>query len=236
WHPGVIGIVSSKLAEYLQRPVLLLTGYKDSVYIGSARSCGNIDIYALLKNYERFFLKFGGHKMACGLTLEKGESLHCFVAAVKKDRPSNSSDINDKKSCVPYSIPSKADYDEEITLRLLSDNKLSHMIKSMSPYGPLNEQPKFLIRNITLLDINRREFKNRKSKKNNFSNCYFTLNIKESYKDNAMKHKAMMFNKHKSTENILGFNDCNKVSANKVAVDGIIFEFFNGYIKILNFI
>lgn len=246
WHPGVIGIVSSKLAEYLQRPVLLLTGFKDSVYIGSARSCGNIDIYALLKNYERFFLKFGGHKMACGLTIEKGESLHGFVDAVKKDCPSDSSgaeiipndsaDASDKKSCVPYGIPSKADYDEEITLRLLSDNKLSYIIKSMSPYGPLNEQPKFLVRNITLLDINRREFKNRKSKKSNFSNCYFTLNIEESSTDNAIKHRAMMFNRHKSTENILGFNDSNRVSANRVAVDGIIFEFFNGYIKILNFI
>ncbi|MHB1546589.1 MAG: DHHA1 domain-containing protein, partial [bacterium] len=54
---------------------MLLTGFKENVYIGSARSCGNIDIYAFLKNYESFFSKFGGHKMACGLTVQKGEEI-----------------------------------------------------------------------------------------------------------------------------------------------------------------
>ena len=48
----------------------------------------------------------------------------------------------------------------------------------------------------------------------------------------------MMFNRHGIIENILGLDglDKNKIAENKIAVDGIIFEFFNGYIKILNFI
>ena len=245
WHPGVIGIVSSKLSDYLQKPVLLLTGFKEHVYIGSARSCGNIDIYAFLKNYESFFSKFGGHKMACGLTVRKGEEIDNFISAVLKDYGSTKKNISpniapeeertDAKPPVRVEV-SEADYDEEINLDSLSDKELSEIIKLISPCGPLNEKPKFLIRNITLLDINRREFKNKTPKKNNAVNCYFTLNIagsSPSGEDSEIKHKAMMFNRRGAIENILGLDDLGK---NKINVDGIIFEFFNGYIKILNFI
>ncbi|MHB8231864.1 MAG: single-stranded-DNA-specific exonuclease RecJ [bacterium] len=235
WHPGVIGIVSSKLADYLQKPVLLLTGYKDHVYIGSARSCGNIDIYAFLKRYESFFSKFGGHKMACGLTVKKGRDIDNFIAAVIKDCgncANGTSAIGDAYTGI---LPGTS-YDEEINLDSLADKEFSEIIKLISPCGPLNEQPKFLIRNITLLDINRREFKNKNLKKNSFSNCYFTLNIKKSSEQNNTKHKAMMFNKQKVMDNILGLNGLDEITGNDIAVDGIIFEFFNGYIKILNFI
>lgn len=253
WHPGVIGIVSSKLSDYLQKPILLLTGFKENVYIGSARSCGNIDIYAFLKNYERFFLKFGGHKMACGLTVRKNGEIDDFISAVLKNCKKNISeetgqnsakpgmDIeaevrqNSEKTAIAVSggMP-ETEYDEEINLDSITDKEFSEVIKLISPCGPLNEKPKFLIRNITLLDINRREFKNNAAKKNNPANCYFTLNIAGSFPsgDNGKtKHKAMMFNRRGAAENILGLT-----ADNKIAVDGIIFEFFNGYIKILNFI
>ncbi len=238
WHPGVIGIVSSKLSDYLQKPVLLLTGFKEHVYIGSARSCGNIDIYAFLKNYESFFSKFGGHKMACGLTVRKGVETDNFISAVLKDCGSTKKNISEPNIAAPAVIGevSEADYDEEINLDSLSDKELSEIIKLISPCGPLNEKPKFLIRNITLLDINRREFKNKIPKKNKAVNCYFTLNIagsSPSGENSETKHKAMMFNRHGAIENILRLNDLGK---SKITVDGIIFEFFNGYIKILNFI
>jgi single-stranded-DNA-specific exonuclease len=273
WHPGVIGIVSSKLADYLQKPVLLLTGYKEQVYIGSARSCGNIDIYAYLKKYESFFAKFGGHKMACGLTIKKGAETDSFIAAVLSDEakqnaiaaaslsetssavmemPETGENGIKKNSGVPAYV-SEPDYDEEININSLGNKELSEIIKLISPCGPLNEQPKFLIRNITLLDINRREFKNKKPKKNSLSNCYFTLNIAESaiseqaaagHDDTCgnsvngagaceAKHKAMLFNRRGRIEHIMKL-DCHDTG--KIDVDGIIFEFFNGYIKILNFI
>ncbi len=256
WHPGVIGIVSSKLSDYLQKPVLLLTGFKENVYIGSARSCGNIDIYAFLKSYESFFSKFGGHKMACGLTVRKNGEIDDFISAVLKDCKKNIYEEPEQNGAKLNIAPEEAqkdekptvnsgtlesDYDEEINLDSLSDKELSEVIKLMSPCGPLNEKPKFLIRNITLLDINRREFKNKTPKKNNAANCYFTLNIAESHpsgENGETKHKAMMFNRHGAIENILGLDglDKNKIAENKITVDGIIFEFFNGYIKILNFI
>lgn len=242
WHPGVIGIVSSKLADYLQKPVLLLSGYKDSVYIGSARSCGNIDIYAFLKNYESFFVKFGGHKMACGLTIKKGRDFNDFISSASKNStPSLEPDINFNARYLndPDENNSKIqNYDEEINLDTAAKKDLTNLIKLMSPYGPLNEQPRFLIRDITLLNINKREFKNKNinSKKNSSFNCYFTLNIEGSSGNNNIKPKAFLFNKYKTMENIFGIENKDNNYKDKIPVDGIIIEFFNGYIKILNFI
>ncbi len=236
WHPGVIGIVSSKISDYFKKPVLLLTGYKEKVYIGSARSCGDIDIYAFLKQYESFFIKFGGHKMACGLTLKKGSDTENFIAAVVNNAPEynkteNSGDLKMEKTASLYS------YDEEINIDLLSGRELSEIIKIISPCGPLNEQPKFLLRDINLLDINKREFKNKNSKNKGYLNCYFTLNISINSLDkekDAPKHKAMVFNRQKSIVDIL--NNCVNCTDNAIKVNGIIFELFNGYIKILDFI
>ncbi len=263
WHPGVIGIVSSKLVDYLQKPVLLLTGYKDSVYIGSARSCGNIDIYAFLKNYESFFAKFGGHKMACGLTIKKGQSFDGFMSCISKNAvriPERGVNLNPDYLNNSATEGNKIlDYDEEIDLNAVVKKDLTGLIKLMSPHGPLNEQPRFLIRDITLLNINKREFKNKNanSKKNGLFNCYFTLNIEGSSGNNNIKPKAFLFNKSKAFMGTFGkvmegrsgksgeyettgsiFGDYNKDSdyKNKIPVNGIIFEFFNGYIKILNFI
>lgn len=257
WHPGVIGIVSSKLAEFMQKPVLIMTGYKTDVYIGSARSCGDIDIYAFLKQYETFFTKFGGHKMACGLTVRKGKDTESFISSVvddfsnksekpaisaSKNDPQNSngdniaenfSDTDEEARDIPY-------YDEEIGLSLIDEGELAEAIKRMSPYGPLNEQPRFLARNVTLSDINKREFKNKGSKKSNFTNCYFTLNIKDADMNKKGMYKAMMFNRHQSLENILKFNSSEDSDGNgnnpKTDVDGIVFEFYNGLIKIINLI
>ncbi len=235
WHPGVIGIVSSKISDYFKKPVLLLTGYKEKVYIGSARSCGDIDIYAFLKQYESFFIKFGGHKMACGLTLKKGYDTENFIDAVVNNASEYNKTANgDRKA---GKTTSSYCYDEEIDIELLSGRELSEIIKIISPCGPLNEQPKFLLRDINLLDINKREFKNKNSKNKGYLNCYFTLNISrnslEKEKDSA-KHKAMVFNRQKSIGDIL--NNCVNCTDNAIKVDGIIFELFNGYIKILDFI
>ncbi|MGC8554960.1 MAG: single-stranded-DNA-specific exonuclease RecJ [Candidatus Acidulodesulfobacterium sp.] len=236
WHPGVIGIASSKISDYFKKPVLLLTGYKEKVYIGSARSCGDIDIYAFLKQYESFFIKFGGHKMACGLTLKKGSDTENFIAAVvnnsaEYNKAAYGGGRNAEKRTSSYQ------YDEEIDIELLSGRELPEIIKIISPCGPLNEQPKFLLRDINLLDINRREFKNKNSKNKGYLNCYFTLNISrnslEKEKD-AAKHKAMVFNRQKSIGDIL--NNSVNCTENAIKVDGIIFELFNGYIKILDFI
>lgn len=68
WHPGVIGIVASRLVERFHLPTILLTS-SDGIAKGSARSIRNFDIHAALKECEQLLLEFGGHKHAAGLAL-----------------------------------------------------------------------------------------------------------------------------------------------------------------------
>ncbi len=69
WHPGVIGIVASRLVEKYYRPTILLTTI-DGVAKGSARSISNLDIYEALLKCEEHLIHFGGHKAAAGLAIE----------------------------------------------------------------------------------------------------------------------------------------------------------------------
>ncbi len=69
WHPGVIGIVASRLVEKFYRPTILLTTI-DGVAKGSARSIMNFNIYEALRRCEDQLIQFGGHKYAAGLALE----------------------------------------------------------------------------------------------------------------------------------------------------------------------
>lgn len=69
WHPGVIGIVASRLMEKYHRPVLVLT-IRDGVGKGSCRSLASFDIYKALSACKDCLLQFGGHKMAAGFSIE----------------------------------------------------------------------------------------------------------------------------------------------------------------------
>ncbi|MEJ2306299.1 MAG: DHHA1 domain-containing protein, partial [candidate division WOR-3 bacterium] len=69
WHPGVIGIVASRLVEKYYRPTIMLTTI-DGVAKGSARSISNFDIYEALQKCEDSLIHFGGHKAAAGLAIE----------------------------------------------------------------------------------------------------------------------------------------------------------------------
>lgn len=69
WHPGVIGIVASRLVEKFHRPAVMLTTI-DGVAKGSARSVPGFNIYEALQHCEDLLLQFGGHEAAAGLAVE----------------------------------------------------------------------------------------------------------------------------------------------------------------------
>jgi single-stranded-DNA-specific exonuclease len=71
WHRGVIGIVASKLVDAYHKPALVLS-IQDGVATGSGRSIGAFDLLAALEHSADLFLRFGGHKLAAGVTMEPG--------------------------------------------------------------------------------------------------------------------------------------------------------------------
>ncbi|MEO9574571.1 MAG: single-stranded-DNA-specific exonuclease RecJ [Tateyamaria sp.] len=72
WHPGVVGIVASRLKEATNRPSIVI-GVEDGIGKGSGRSVSGIDLGAPIQRLasEGLLIKGGGHKMAAGLTVEE---------------------------------------------------------------------------------------------------------------------------------------------------------------------
>jgi single-stranded-DNA-specific exonuclease len=70
WHPGVIGIVASRLADRHRRPVVLIALHDDAGK-GSGRSIERFDLLAALGVCEAHLKRFGGHRMAAGLEIER---------------------------------------------------------------------------------------------------------------------------------------------------------------------
>ncbi|MEM6409235.1 MAG: single-stranded-DNA-specific exonuclease RecJ [Pseudomonadota bacterium] len=72
WHPGVVGIVASRLKEASNRPAVVI-GLEDGIGKGSARSVSGIDLGAQVQKLamEGLLIKGGGHKMAAGLMVQE---------------------------------------------------------------------------------------------------------------------------------------------------------------------
>ncbi|HEX6752816.1 MAG TPA: single-stranded-DNA-specific exonuclease RecJ [Solirubrobacterales bacterium] len=73
WHPGVIGIVASRLVEKHHRPVVVISLDGEGKGRGSGRSIPGFDLLAGLEACSEHLAQFGGHKAAAGLELEEGQ-------------------------------------------------------------------------------------------------------------------------------------------------------------------
>ncbi len=141
WHPGVIGIVASRLVEKYYRPTIMMTTV-DGIAKGSARSIVGFDIHKALKRVEDKLLQFGGHKYAAGLAVALDridEFRDAFNEVVQEMMP-------DKIRIPELRI------DTEISLSELNPRFL-RILKEFAPYGPGNMRPIFLTRNIKILGL-----------------------------------------------------------------------------------
>jgi single-stranded-DNA-specific exonuclease len=132
WHPGVIGIVASRLVEKYYKPTVMLTTI-DGVAKGSARSVSNFDIYDALKRCEDLLIHFGGHRAAAGLAVEidKIDEFRIRFNQAIKDM------MNGDKLLPEIHVDSKLKF-SEITPRFL------RIIEQFTPFGPGNVRPVFV--------------------------------------------------------------------------------------------
>jgi single-stranded-DNA-specific exonuclease len=70
WPLGVIGIAAQKLAESHRKPCIIFTGI-DGTWKGSARSVPGLDLYGAVSALSDLLVRFGGHKFACGLSIDE---------------------------------------------------------------------------------------------------------------------------------------------------------------------
>ena len=76
WNKGVIGIVASRLIELYYKPTLVFTDGSNGEMVASARSVADFDLHNALDVCSDLFLKFGGHRAAAGLSMEKNILKH----------------------------------------------------------------------------------------------------------------------------------------------------------------
>ncbi len=136
WHPGVLGIVASRLTDKYWRPVFVI-GFDDEIGRGSARSIPQIDLIQILSCCDKFLINYGGHKKACGIEIYKDrvdEFKDTLNTIVEKN-------LNGR---FPTSF---LEIDMEITFADISWN-LMEAIETLKPFGEDNPRPLFLTRGV----------------------------------------------------------------------------------------
>ena len=158
WHHGVIGIVSSKITDEYYKPSILVC-FEGDEGKGSGRSVDGFDLHSALTACQDYLLKFGGHEMAIGLTLQK-DKFEDFRNALEKYAEDKLPD--ETLPIIKYDAEIN---NKDITLKTVEDLKL------LQPYGEANPPPIFAYRNIRVDSI--RTLSNDK---------HLKLNVKEDHR------------------------------------------------------
>ncbi len=140
WHEGVVGIVASRLVDRLGRPAVVLSIDGENAK-GSARSIGEVDIFALIDANRELLEKFGGHKMAAGVGL-KTKNIDAFREALNAQALKLPPELFIPKDEVLGILPSE-----------IIDDELLDLLEFFEPYGEANARPKFLAKEAKVVGV-----------------------------------------------------------------------------------
>lgn len=136
WHPGVIGIVASRLAERYHRPTALIA-IEDGLGKGSARSAAGLHLYQALAACSTHLNGFGGHAQAAGLSID-ADQLTAFTAAFE-EQVSQLLAFEERTPALRH--------DGELQLEELDRTGVEELA-ALAPFGAGNPEPLFLFRQL----------------------------------------------------------------------------------------
>ncbi len=136
WHPGVIGIVASRVVEKYFRPAVMIAT-ANGMGKGSVRSIPGFDIHHALSQCADLLLAFGGHKYAAGLTIETAQ-----IPALRQRLQEVAGRTLTREMLVP-----KLRIDGEIRFAEI-EPRLVNFLKALAPFGPQNMRPVFVSRGV----------------------------------------------------------------------------------------
>ncbi len=140
WHKGVIGIVAARCIERYYRPTVILTESNNKI-TGSARSVYGFDLYQAIESCSDLLEKFGGHKYAAGLTLDR-INLSAFQQRFEEVVAATITD----EMLTPV-------VDIDLTIRFnVITSKFISVLKQLAPFGPENQKPVFEAKNVYVLN------------------------------------------------------------------------------------
>jgi len=140
WHPGVLGIVASRISRKYHRPAMVIGFEENGIGKGSGRSIEGLNLVEALNRCSESLEKFGGHEMAAGLTILEGK-IDMFVAEFRRVTRELLSD-DYLQHCVRI--------DHELLFSDLNFDFL-HWHETLQPFGNGNPQPLFLARGVELV-------------------------------------------------------------------------------------
>ncbi len=137
YHPGVIGIVASRLVEMYARPVIVI-GIQNGEGRGSGRSVPGFNLHAAIGSCADLLVRYGGHALAAGLTVHQ-DNIEKFRLKINEWAA--------KEYPVLPSMPFQLDVPVK-----LSDLTVSEVagLSALAPYGNGNPSPIFLLENVVL--------------------------------------------------------------------------------------
>jgi len=142
WHPGVIGIVASRLVDRFYRPAILIS-LRNGIGKGSGRSIADFNIYQGLKKCESLLLSYGGHQYAAGISIreEDIEEFKNILEGVIRE------DIQ------PVNMISQTTIDAQCQLHDVNHDLLVQ-IAMLAPFGSRNPEPVLCVRNVNVAASN----------------------------------------------------------------------------------
>jgi len=144
WHPGVIGIVASRIIDEFYRPTIMIhTG--GGIGQGSGRSIEGFNLYQGLVACSQFLLRFGGHEMAAGLKIEPS-NIGGFAEAFEQYAAENMH---------KNMLQSVLDIDAEARIADFGE-RIMKELSSLEPFGQGNPKPVFAARGVKLIAPPRR--------------------------------------------------------------------------------
>ena len=151
WHHGVIGIVASRITERYTRPAILVsfegneegTPHMEHMGKGSGRSIKGMNLVDALCYCQEHLVKFGGHELAAGLSVTRAE-LDNFRRLINEYARAN---LTEKDMVQTVEADCELDFGDV-------NVALAKGIQLLEPYGVSNPIPVFVLRGVTVNDIN----------------------------------------------------------------------------------
>ena len=140
-HESLAGIVAGRIREKYARPAIVLTNAEDCVK-GSGRSIDAYSMYEELSKCKELFLKYGGHKLAAGVSLEE-DKVEVLQKVLNQNCTLTEEDMEEK---ITIDVPMPLSY---VTRDFLGQLEL------LEPFGMGNPKPVFAQKNLTFLSMQR---------------------------------------------------------------------------------
>jgi len=137
WHPGVLGIVASRIVRKYHRPAIVIGFDENGVGKGSGRSIAGLNLVEALTRCADKIDKYGGHEMAAGLTIQE-KNVDLFSEAFRQTARELLSDEN---------LQPRLRLDHELAFSELNFDFL-HWHEMLQPFGNGNPQPLFFARGV----------------------------------------------------------------------------------------